>query len=65
MIALSSGWPTVIEAQTKGHNQPTGSYDEDPAMNWSAGVGESGLALAIDTQQRACHNCCSILVRID
>ena len=46
-IALGSGWPTVIETQTKTRNQPTGYYHQAPGMNWSAGVGGSALALAI------------------
>ena len=47
--ALGSGWPTGIQTQTKGQNQPTGYHHQASAMNWSAGgVVGFGLALAID-----------------
>ena len=55
-IALGSGWPTGIQTQTKGQNQPTGYYHQAPAMNWSAGVVVGfGLALAIDAAARVQH----------
>ena len=46
-IVLGLGWPTVIETQTYGQNQPTGYYHQELVMDWSAGVVGSGLALAI------------------
>ena len=50
-IALGSGWPTGIQTQMKGQNQPTGYYHQAPAMNWSAGV-IVGFGLAIDAAAR-------------
>ena len=54
-IALGSGWPTGNETQMEVQNQPTGYYHQAPAMNWSAGVMGSGLALAIDAAARVQH----------
>ena len=55
-IALGLGWPTGIQTETKGQNQPTGYYHQEPAMNWSAGVVVGfGLALAIDAAASVQH----------
>ena len=37
-IAVGSGWQTGIYTQTKGRNQPTGYYDQAPAINWDLAV---------------------------
>ena len=38
-IVLGSGCPSEIETQTKWQYQPTGYYDQAPAMKWDLAVG--------------------------
>ena len=53
LVSWGSGvWDSVSDRRsstraTHTQNQTTGYHDHTPAMNWSAGVGGSGLALAI------------------